>query len=638
MLAGEGSWALFGSHFPFPARERSPTALVIEHDIPARWARPQGVRLVFYGKSINALPGARRIEPVTTTSFESKTRSEIVRTARGTAARPFDSLVDSRTPSLNCVYRTRGFSVLTCGAVVPANIQPKPATKPTRRNRVLILVAVGSRLARMSARKWRIAVGGIHIESSTFSPHVAGQRDFSVTRRDSLLARYDWMPTGVDWVPLVHARALPGGAVAPEFYDAIVEEFLRGLAVAHAESPLDGVYLDIHGAMSVVGRRDAEGDFASRVREVVGSKVLVSASMDPHGNVSRALASNVDLLTSHRMSPHEDAPLTKRRAMSNLVACLDSRVRPLRAWVTVPVLLPGEKACTRDEPAKSVYASLVDVEAHDDVIDAAVWIGYAWADEPRCQAAVVVTGTDAESIAEHARSLARRWWDERAAFAFSTAAMDIDAALDAALTSTARPFFISDSGDNPTAGGSGDVAYGLSRLLVDERFASGERTAIWASVVAPDAVSACLSAGVGGRVDVTVGGELGWTATPPVRLTGEVTAFASADETGGDMAVIRSGGVHAIVTQRRKPFHYVSELTALGLDPAAVDATIVKIGYLVPDLFDAAKDWVLALTPGGVDQDIERLGHSSVIRPMYPLDAEMGTPTMDVTLFEPGDS
>ena len=63
----------------------------------------------------------------------------------------------------------------------------------------------------------------------------------------------------------------------------------------------------------------------------------------------------------------------------------------------VPVLLPGEKTSTRIEPAQEHLRRGARVtEARAGVIDAAIWVGYAWADEPRCQAAVVVTGDDDE--------------------------------------------------------------------------------------------------------------------------------------------------------------------------------------------------------------------------------------------------
>ena len=48
---------------------------------------------------------------------------------------------------------------------------------------------------------------------------------------------------------------------------------------------------------------------------------------------------------------------------------------------------------------------------------------------------------------------------------------------------------ISDSGDNPTAGGAGDTPIFVGRLLAHPDFASGARTAIYASIPDPAAVA-----------------------------------------------------------------------------------------------------------------------------------------------------
>ena len=48
---------------------------------------------------------------------------------------------------------------------------------------------------------------------------------------------------------------------------------------------------------------------------------------------------------------------------------------------------------------------------------------------------------------------------------------------------------------------------------------------------------------------------------------------------------------------------------------------VVKIGYLEPELYDLAEDWMLALTLGGVDQDLRRLGHKKIGRQMWPFDS-----------------
>jgi microcystin degradation protein MlrC len=471
----------------------------------------------------------------------------------------------------------------------------------------------------------RIAIGGIHIESSTFSPHRSRATDFAVVRGRDLLARYEDLSPDVEWLPLVHARALPGGVVERDYYESIKRELLAGL---RESLPLGGVLLDIHGAMTVEGVTDAEGDLASAVRDAVGPGPLISAAMDPHGNMSLELVTALDLATSHRMSPHEDAALTKRRAIANLTACLDRGVRPERAWVRVPVLLPGEKASTRDEPARGIYGRLGALERQPGIIDASVWIGYAWADEPRCSAAVVVTGMDAGAISRAARELAQSYWDARARFTFSTSAGDADWCIQTGLTGHARPFFISDSGDNPTAGGAGDVAFMLDRLLSNGELASGRASAIWASVVDPVAVARCAGAGEGAELDLRVGGAFGSRVGADVALRGEVLKVVHADAVGGDIAVVASGGVRAVLTTRRKPFHLLRDFTQLGLDPANCDLTVVKVGYLVPELFDAAKGWVIALTPGGVDQHIARLGHQRLDRPIYPLDVDMADPDL----------
>ncbi|KAH8882543.1 Microcystin LR degradation protein MlrC [Thozetella sp. PMI_491] len=477
-----------------------------------------------------------------------------------------------------------------------------------------------------------IAIAGLACETSTFTPSRTRAPAFHPERGDAIIERNKFLGPGTalggaaDWRGILTGHALPGGMVTRPAFEELAAEIVDRLQALVAEgTQLDGLWFDIHGAMVVEGVVDVEFELLRRIRQVVGPNVIVSASMDLHGNVSRELAHQCDLITCYRMAPHEDTWETRERACQNLVDVLTQRTqkepRPLKAWIPIPILLPGEQTSTRDEPAKHIYAAVPGVEATDGVLDAAIWVGYAWADEPRNRAVVAVTGWDRAAVAAGAEKLAKLFWDAHADFKFVAPTGTFAQCLDAALASPARPYFISDSGDNPTAGGSGDVTWGLTQLLARPEFQNpAGPTVIYASVPGPEAIRIATEAGIGATVTVTAGAEVDNIHAGPITLTGRVHAIKHGDKYAETEVVLQVGSVFAILTKLRKPYHKEHDFTDLDLKPREADIVIVKIGYLEPELYDMAKDWMLGLTPGGVDQDLERLGHHRIRRPMWPYD------------------
>ena len=318
-----------------------------------------------------------------------------------------------------------------------------------------------------------IAIAGLGCETSTFSPARTQASAFQPRRGDEILEKYDFLLKGsalgnvAYWRGTLVGHALPGGVITRQAFEELAGEIVDRLKRLVQEEPLDGLWYDVHGAMVVQGLDDCEAELLSRIRAVVGDCV-VSTSMDLHGNVSRQLAHQTDLITCYRTAPHVDVVETKRRACWNLVELLVGRQKllssgckpalPLKAWVPVPILLAGEQTSTRVEPAQSLYAAVPEVEAVDGVIDAAVWVGYAWADEPRNHAAVVATGWDEDAIKQGAEKLASLFWKAHRDFSFVAPTGTLGECLDAAVRSKARPYLISDSGDNPTVSQSGIIS------------------------------------------------------------------------------------------------------------------------------------------------------------------------------------
>lgn len=462
----------------------------------------------------------------------------------------------------------------------------------------------------------RIAVAGLHTECSTYNPVLVREADFRVLRGPSMLkdAYFDFLTHfPAEFITVLHARAIAGGPVERTIYDHWKAEILDGIRAA---LPLDGVYLAMHGAMFVDGLHDAEGDFITAVRDLVGPDVLIAASYDLHGNVSQKIVDGLDIFSTYRTAPHIDVQDTMRRAVTMLVRALRTGQRPVVAWAPVPVLLPGERTSTQDEPARTFYTQLQQAEDPTGIWDASFQVGYVWADEPRSTACAVLTGTNKAAMAEAARQLAQDYWDIREGFVFGTKVGSIAETVDWAVTAVTAPVVLAESGDNPTGGGVGDRAEVLAELIA--RDAQG---VVFAGIADKVATDTAYAAGVGTTVALSIGASLD-TSSAKVMANAEVVFLLETEEERLREAVVRIGGIVLVLTARRRPFHNISDFTKLGLDPRDAKIVVVKSGYLSPDLGPIANPSLMALSPGVVDQFVERLERKHKSIPQYPFDRD----------------
>lgn len=461
----------------------------------------------------------------------------------------------------------------------------------------------------------RIAVGGFHIECSNYNPSLTRTEDFRIVRGAELLAApaFGFLKEfDAEFLPTFHARAVPGAPIERKTYDAFKSEFLERLA---ASGPIDGLYLALHGAAFVEGMEDAEGDFIAAARSHVGPDIPISVSYDLHGNVSQPIIDAIDLYSAYRTAPHIDVEATMRRSVALLVRRLRTGVKPSLCWCPIPVALPGERTSTVDEPAKALYARLAEIEKDAGIWDAALMVGYVWADEPRVTAAAIMTGTDRAAMERAATSLAQAYWDARESFVFGTRVGGIAECIAWAMDSSTRPVVLADSGDNPTAGGAGDRADVLIALL-----AAGARDVVLAGIADRPATDAAYAAGIGATVALGIGATIDKAGSTPVGVQAEVVFLAETAEPLERQAVLKVDGITLVVTARRRPFHNVADFTRLGLDPRAAAIVVVKSGYLSPEMAAIANPSLMALSPGIVDQAVERLPRARTPRPTYPFD------------------
>lgn len=474
----------------------------------------------------------------------------------------------------------------------------------------------------------RIAVGGIQHETNTFSPIWTTWDDFTILQGEAALQdglEPSDLPAGVVLLPASIARAMPGGLVQKATYlrlkDALLHE-LEGLL------PVDGVYLRLHGAMEVEEIGDGESDLVTAVRDLVGPQVLISVSLDLHANITPKVVESADILTAFRTAPHRDERETWQRAVNLLVRALREDLRPQSALVKLPLLLPGEAAITDVEPTQSLYQRLPELDTTSGIMDTSILIGCAWTDSAATSVSVIAVASAERSIAlETATQLGAEIWARRHDFSFSVEVASVDDAIQLALNAQVYPVFISDSGDNVTAGGAGDIPVFVERLL-----AVGATSAVVAGLADSEAVQRCAEAGVGSRVELSLGGKLDQDNGKPLSVSG-IVEHISVEPEGEDSipatALVRINGIRVIIARDRRAFTTRASIVAAGINPMAKQLVVVKLGYLFPDLADHAPRAIMALSNGATNLQLAALPYQKLQRPIFPLDPDCVWPSAE---------
>ena len=235
---------------------------------------------------------------------------------------------------------------------------------------------------------------------------------------------------------------------------------------------------------------------------------------------------------------------------------------------------------------------------------------------------VQVVAQDAQHLLaaqKQAEELANAIWEEHLNLNFDVETASIDDAIKMALESQDSTVFITDSGDNVTAGAAGDGTLVLERLL-----ALHVSNAVLAGIVDPEAVELCVNAGVGAEVELTVGGKIDYVFSKPLSISGTVVRLSKGVPNSEKFdAVLQVDDITVVLLSAHRAFTDPIHFRAVEIDPLAFKIVLVKEGYLFQGLRDIAPKAIMALTPGFANQILENLEYIHVRRPIFPLDPDM---------------
>ncbi len=477
----------------------------------------------------------------------------------------------------------------------------------------------------------KIAVGGLLQETNSFAALNTTLEDFEVGvpsppvyRGQELLEKIGEVNLAISGalkvlrrteatiLPLLWGEGGAAGPVTDEAFENLVGDLTTRLKAA---MPVDGVFLDLHGAMIADTHIDADGEILKRVRNVVGPNVPIVAALDLHANVSDDMVTYSDMLHSCRKYPHTDFYDTGEQGAEELIKMIETNSRPAKAFRQIGCIIPSPMQSTSLPAAGNLYAGMEQAEADHGVV-ASFCMGFPLADAYETGPAALAYGVDEASANAALEAILDAFETQRPGFAID--ALDAPAAVRrgmAVAKTTGRTAVIADTQDNSGGGASSDST-GFIRALVSE----GAQNALCGLIWDAEAAALAHNAGVGASIQTGIGGKRGLPTDTPFEGAFTVEALADGEFicTGpffkglnprlGPMALLRVEApecdVHLLITTMRCQLADQEMIRCMGVEPGSFDIIVVKSSAHFRADFDAiAGETIIGIADGEVLSD-----------------------------------
>jgi len=435
--------------------------------------------------------------------------------------------------------------------------------------------------------------------------------------------------TGAEVVLPIAGQALPSGPVE----DAALEYFCEKMTAA-VKKGCDAVMLDLHGAMAATGCPDAEGELLHRIRSIAPG-IPIALALDFHCIITPKMVDNATVISIYRTTPHIDMYETGRRAGRILLNHLKGKCGAVTVARRIPLMASLEKMGSDTPPMEELIKMLQQMESdHSEILCAGLSGGHPFSDiAPNGMTAVCVTDNNPEKGAAAAEKLLKAAWNSRYDLIYQIE--PIRKSLAYAKSLDQGPVIMADSGDIPSSGG-----YGADMTVLKEALSMGFEDMAVGPVFDPASARAMFAAGVGSRVTLALGGK---TQVPllnyvsdPLQISGTVKAVS--DEpitlTGpmlkgltislGRMAVLSTGSMEIMVTEKRGEAIDLGILTHMGINPAEKKYMLIKSRQHFRAAFGPiARHMLWVCGPGPTHADVTRFPFVHIERPVFPLDEDV---------------
>ena len=487
----------------------------------------------------------------------------------------------------------------------------------------------------------KIYVGGISNETNSFSPINMDIEQFkkafwflgedieqTMTTTKETRGTLDYLHSQSD-VEIAYgfvAHGVTSGPVKAEDYHTMSDMIVDTLKAA---MPVDGVVLNMHGAMQSEDCFDCEGAIFARVREVVGPDIPVTSSFDLHACITPEIMETLDGLAAFRTYPHTDHADAGYRAAKACVELVRSKLHPKKLYYTLPLIMAVENCNTAEGPIVPIMAMTDELLADSDVLSGALNLTQPWLDVPDlgCQLSIFARpDADEKRIAEKMKAILRKLWADKELF--NVEVPSIEEALEFSRDYTA-PVCVVELGDIVSAGGASDSTVALRALL------KSDRRPACVTVMDKKTVAAAQKVGLGNEGVFFISGEKdeGYNTGASVHakvmyFNGERVAPVGNTEKGmlfdmGMRVLLKTDDeLYIIVSEYPNYNHDRAMMTSMTVNPTDMNVIIQKTHQMFKEGYRGVMgSFIYADTEGFTDRNLKRLPFKNVRHPIYPVDA-----------------
>lgn len=493
----------------------------------------------------------------------------------------------------------------------------------------------------------KIMIGGFMHETITFSKKQTTLKDFKESQYysgKSLYQHYKGVKNvmgsfiekleenGVELVCSLNTSTTPGGLVTREVYDNVINQWEKDIA---ENEGLNGILLNLHGAMVVEGISDPEGALLKKLKEFTNYKIPIMATLDFHANIGSDLVQYSDGLIGYKTYPHIDMFECGLEMADLLIQTIQQKVKPTMVHRNIPLISPLLAQGTYKSPIKNLMELAKSIEKEKGILSVSIVPGFGFADIPENGfTVVVITNNDEKLATQKLNFICEKVWGGRSELICNPLPVREAVALAIQSVNSKGPVVLCDASDNPGGGGAGD-GVAILKELIAQKTSSAVVSTIWD----PESVRLMHQKKIGETIQLNLGGKSADHENTSLLIEGKIEALCDGKYINkgnfskgakiniGLTGVLNCNGIKVIISEKRVQTLDREIIRFTGIQPEEQAIIVVKSTVHFRADFEPISSKIIEVdSPGLVVSDITKLEFKHLRRPIYPFDLEMSKP------------